>query len=211
MRTPDRPIALIGMSNIGKSYWGKELQKDGYGWFECDEKINGRLNAELQTKGFSGLAETARWMGQPFDTQYPTTSRKYLELEESVTREGLAKMAQSPNPEHFVLDTTGSVIYLPKEILKELRERTRIVYLSTPEFMKEEMYQRYLVEPKPVIWGDVFRREEEETDMEALGRCYPLLLAERTRRYEDLADVTLDYHQLRRLGFTVEDFLRAIF
>lgn len=216
-------VSFIGMSNVGKSHWSRKLRGEGLNyWFRrlrkvgferycCDDLIEARLGPELKVSGYAGgIKDVARWMGQPYDPQYPETSRKYLEFEGEATREALAAVAQAKPDEKIVIDTTGSVIYLAPDILQELSARTRIVYIKASDRVKEKLYSDYLQNPKPVIWGESFNQKDGETEMEALGRCYPDLLAYRAQRYADLAHITLDYHTLRDPKFTVQDLITVI-
>jgi|Napbiome12C3dose_1001474.scaffolds.fasta_scaffold00001_322 hypothetical protein len=214
-------VAFTGMSNGGKSHWSRELQGEGFNYwvrrlqrvgFErycCDDLIEKKLGPELKARGFSGLRDIAEWMGQPFDPQYAETSKKYLDFEGEVVNEVLDRVENS-KARRVVIDTTGSVIYLAEDILQKLSARTRVVYLETPESVKDEMYKSYLENPKPVIWGDSFVKAPGETDMQALGNCYPKLLAHRAERYAKLAHVTLDYQMLRNPGFKVADLMTVL-
>lgn len=203
------PISLIGMSGSGKSHWSSELQERGFERFCCDDMIEGRLGEELKVLGYSGIRDVARWMGQPFDPQYSKTSRRYLDFEGEVVSEVLERVGRS-KARRVVIDTTGSVIYLAEDILQELSARTRVVYLETPDSVKEQMYRLYLADPKPVIWGNSFLREGRETDMQALARCYPLLLTYRTAQYARLAHITLGYDTLHSPDFTVDNFMDRV-
>jgi shikimate kinase len=60
------------------------------------------------------------------------------------------------------------------------------------------------------LWRDVFNKEPDETDEEALARCYPELLSSRERWYKKYADVTIDYYTRNQDSFGVNDFLREI-
>ena len=203
-------ISLIGMSGSGKSHWSSKLQERGFERFCCDDLIEARLGRELKSLRYSGIQDVARWMGQPFDPQYGRTSQRYLDFEGEVVREVLATIEQSASHRDTVIDTTGSVIYLANDILQGLRTRTRVVYLETPDSVKKEMYRLYLADPKPVIWGSSFLREDGETNMQALSRCYPLLLAYRTARYARFAHITFDYDTLRSPDFTVDNFMDKV-
>lgn len=202
-------ISLIGMSNGGKSHWSKLLQKEGFERYCCDDLIEKKLGQELKALGYAGIQDVAKWMGQPFDSQYPERSRKYLDLEGEVVSEVLEKVKRSRD-RRVVIDTTGSIIYLPEDILKKLSTKTRVVYLETPDSVKDEMYRAYLENPKSVIWGESFTKAPGETDMQALGSCYPKLLADRSGRYAKFAHVTLGFHDLRDPNFTVANFMSAI-
>jgi shikimate kinase len=204
-------LALIGMPNSGKSHWSKELKTAGYVSFDCDNRIEQKLEPELRRLGYAGLNDMALWMGQPFEPQYAANSKRYLELEREVMLEVLAEFDKlSQTEQNVYLDTTGSVIYTGTDVLAQLKERLTIVYLETPKAVQEQMYKEYLANPKPVIWQNNFRQLKGQSNMEALARSYGLLLQSRTRHYEHYADVTMDYHQLRAPGFSLEDFLPLV-
>lgn len=203
-------ISLIGMSGSGKSYWSKQIQGKGFKRFCIDDLIEEKLGDELKHLGYNGINDVSKWMGQPFDQQYPQASKRYLDFEQEVTEEILTVIEKTKNHKNIVIDTTGSVIYLDKEILQKLSTLTTVVYLETPASIQQKMYQLYIKEPKPVIWGDSFNKKPHEKNIEALKRCYPELLAFRTKKYEKLADVTLDYFEVREPGFTLDTFLKKI-
>ncbi len=115
-----------------------------------------------------------------------------------------------PNNTDIVIDTTGSVVYLDEKILKKLKLWTTVIYLEIPKQIEKEIFNRYLLHPKPVIWGESFKKKENETNNQALARCYPDLLNFRKRKYEKLADMTIYYHELRKKTFGSHDFLRLI-
>jgi len=203
-------ISFIGMSGSGKSYWSKQLQKRGYKWFCCDDLIEQKLSEELNKLGYSGINDVAKWMGQPFDPQYKTASKKYLQLENEVIEEIFAFIENSSVKEDIIIDTTGSVIYAQKELLQTLTRLAKVIYFETPDSVKEEMYKLYLKDPKPVLWGSVFKKTKDEDAMKTLARCYPKLLSYRSNKYEKLAHIKLDYHTLCNPEFTVDLFLQAI-
>lgn len=203
-------ISLIGMSGSGKTYWSKKLEEKGFKRFCCDDLIEEKLGKELKHLGYSGIAGVSRWMGQPYDKQYEQTSNQYLDFEKEVMNQVLSFVEKADENENIVIDTTGSVIYTGDEILKKLTKLTKVIYLETPASVKEEMYQLYLKDPKPVIWGESFNKQNNESDMDALARCYPELLAFRTKQYEKLSDITLDYHMLRKSDTTLEKFIKLI-
>lgn len=203
-------FSLIGMSGSGKSYWSKKLGEKGFKRFGCDDLIEEQLGDELKVLGYLGTQDVAKWMGQPFDPQYLYTSKKYLEYEQKVVNQILAVLEQSKLEENIIIDTTGSVIYLADDILNKLTALTKVIYLNTPESVQQKMYNLYLKDPKPVIWGESFVKTCKESNMEALGRCYSKLLATRTKKYQQLADITMDYDLLHSADFTEENFLNLI-
>lgn len=207
-------ISLIGMSNSGKTHWStklsQELEKIGFARFCCDDLIEQKLDKELKKQGFSGIADVARWMGQPYEKKYKENSQKYLKLEKEAMEEILKNLKNMAKEQNAVVDTTGSVIYLGDKFMERLRKATTIVYLDTPFSEQKKMYDNYIKNPKPVIWGNSFKKINGQSSFEALSSCYPKLLAFRTKRYKKFADKTLDYHLVRRPNFSVGEFLNNI-
>lgn len=202
-------ITLIGMSGTGKSHWSKKLEKKGFVRYCCDDLIEELLGNDLKKLGYSGIADVSKWMGQPYDKQYSKTSRAYLEREIQVTKRFLREVKKNKKKD-IVIDTTGSVIYTGEDILKLLAELTRVIYLETPQSVQDDMFQLYIKDPKPVIWGGVFTKKRGESDRDALARCYPKLLKTRSQKYKKMAHKKLDYHALRTPKYTVTDFLAAV-
>ncbi|MCL4365911.1 hypothetical protein M1437_01660 [Patescibacteria group bacterium] len=203
-------FSLIGMSSSGKSYWSKKFKSKGFKRFCCDDLIEKKLGCELKTLGYSGIKDVGKWMGQPFDSQYPRTSKQYLAFEKESLSEILADVEKLDPNQDVVIDATGSLIYLQNSILNKLAKITRVIYLQIPDSFREKMYKIYLKHPKPVIWGNSFKKLKGETDMEALARCYPKLLAFRAKRYEKLADITLDYRLISDRDLTIDKFIQAL-
>lgn len=198
------------MSCSGKSYWSKKLEEKGFKRFCCDNFIGKELCGRVDGLNHYGIVDLAKWMGQPFDPQYKSTSQAYLDFERKGMVLALAAIENSKPSENSVIDTTGSVIYLGEEILSRLSATTKVVYLETPNSFMKEMYKLYREDPKPVIWGNAFNKKGGETNFEALSRCYSDLLAFRAKEYRKIADITLDYNTLRNPDFTVDQFMGAI-
>lgn len=199
-------ISLIGMSNSGKTHWSTKLEEQGFKRFCCDDMIEKKLGSELKRLGYSGIEDVAKWMGQPYDEQYPQTSKKYLDFEKEVMHEIIDYLQTAHNEETIVVDTTGSAIYTGDTIMTQLANLTKVVYLDTPDSVKKEMYEAYIANPKPVIWGDSYNQQPNETENQALARCYPELLAYRTDKYKYYAHETVPYEVQRSEGFTIKDF-----
>ena len=200
---------LIGMSNVGKSFWREKLAAQGFTPLWCDNLIETRLASYLQSQGYRGIQDVARWMGQPYEECYKVRATLYLEKEAEVMRETI-DILQHGARNNFVIDTTGSVIYVGENILQALRELSTIVLLDAPESLQQKLYQAYLAEPKPGIWGEVFAPLPGEPRKNTLARCYPLLLRNRNAVYKRYADISLDYDELRAPTFTTEDFLNKV-
>lgn len=179
-------ITLLGMSGAGKTHWAKQLESRGFRRFSADDHIECRLGQELSVAlGYAGISGVAEWMGQPYDGTYAQRSQKYLDLERDAMRELLSGLDRHLGSRRgMVIDTTGSVIYLPSEILRALHDSTAMVYFHTPESAHAEMARQYLLDPKPVIWGNSFNQTPGETPQQAIARCYPRLLRDRTAEYQ---------------------------
>ena len=202
-------LSLIGMSGSGKSHWSSKLVKLGFLRFCCDDLIADKLAAEL-TRSDGTATDLGEWMGFPYEVQYKERESKYLACEIAVI-EGVLDFLSGCNPEEkVVIDTTGSVIYAGEDILGRLRSTTTVVHLATPPDIKERMLEVYVAQPRPVLWRDIFSKEQGETNEEALARCYSQLLLSRERLYGEHAHVTIDYYVRRREGFGVKDLLEEI-
>ena len=204
-------LSFIGMSGTGKSHWSSQLVEQGYQRFCCDDLIEQRLEPDLTTAD-GVTVPMGQWMGFPYEAHYPQREAKYLQLEVEILNEILAYLETNPEScaGNIVIDTTGSVIYTGSDLLERLQQLTTLVYLDTPLAVQERMRSAYCADPAPVVWGDKFNQQPGESHEAALARCYPELLASRTREYKKWADITLDYHQLRQPTFTVADFLDEI-
>lgn len=204
-------ISLIGMAGSGKSYWSQRIAAHGFTRFCCDELIQEKLSSELSR--VEGRQVTmGEWMGFPFQAGYEDREARYLTLEKETMAGIIAYLEghlERPE-ENIVVDTTGSVIYIENENLEKLRLYTTVVYLAITSEVREELLRAYISEPHPMLWKGLFHRVPQETNREALVRCYPMLVNERERKYEQLAEVTIAYHKRRAKDFGVHDFLQAL-
>ena len=186
-------FSLIGMSGAGKSHWSKKMESLGFQIYSCDDLIAERLGQKLEEKGKSTI-NLAKWMGQPFSEGYPEAEAFYLELEGAVISQICDELENSSQKDkQVVVDTTGSLIYLENKLLNRLRNLTLTVQLKLPEEKHEKLFETYLLDPKPVIWGEVYLPREGESPQNTLGRCYRELLSFRNEKYGLLADCVLDY------------------
>lgn len=204
-------VSLIGMAGSGKSYWSKRLAEHGFTRFCCDELIAEKLAPELADTGSRAMI-VGEWMGFPYEAGYEEREARYLALEREVMPEIISCLeGHAENTgENIVVDTTGSVIYTGKENLARLRLYTTVVYLSIAAEAREQLLRDYISNPHPMLWRGVFHKDPHETNREALARCYPTLVRERERLYEQLSDVTIDYYRRRGQGFEVHDLVAAI-
>ena len=209
-RAPSPPrLALVGMSGAGKTFWTKQLAADGWNAISCDDRIEEKLAHRLVQGGHSGLKGVAEWMGWPDSPDYAEREAQYLEAEIHTLQEVLAGLSRvSDHP--FVLDTTGSVIYAGTNLLLQLRRKMTVVYLAASVDEQQLLIERYLTDPKPVLWRGAFQPKRGEPARETVARCYPILMAARRRSYEALAHCTLQVAELRDPGFTAAAFLLRI-
>lgn len=188
-----------------------KLVEHGFRRFCCDDLIAAKLDPEL-TRPDGTTMELGQWMGFPYEPHYRERESKYLAYEIEVLTEILEYLeSRKSNPEEkIVLDTTGSVIYAGERILRRLRRYTTVIYLSIPPEVRGQMLKAYLSNPHPMLWRNVFSKDPDETEQEALARCYPRLVVARERLYEHYANVTIDYYRRREEGFGVSDLLNAV-
>jgi shikimate kinase len=173
-------IAFIGMSNTGKSKVTKVLNKGGLYRFEVDAAIGNKLTLR-------SITSVAEWLGYPDAPNFTEREAQYVALEDEATKEAIENL-RAPS----ILDTTGSVIYVRDATLKALKKDWLIVNFRVNEKDIDELFTVFKKNPKPVIWNGMFDQHPGESREEALERCYPLLLRERLKRYNALADVTIN-------------------
>jgi shikimate kinase len=197
----DKPLrlALIGMSGSGKSHWTKNLAALGCPTICCDDQIEARLAPVLAKGGYTGINGVAAWMGWPNSPSYLERESQYLTEEIAVLDEVLTNLEKDPKRD-LVLYTTGSVIATGNHTLHRLRRQMTVVYLAASNDEVQLLIQRYLQDPKPVLWQGVFRQLPGETPQRTVVRCYPALIAARRQSYEAIAHLTLPTLQMRELS-----------
>jgi shikimate kinase len=204
-------ISLIGMAGSGKSYWSKKLAQHGFRRFCCDDLIAAKLsNSLLRSDGTK--MEMGKWMGFPYERHYTKRESTYLTYETEVLIEILEYLNSHKNThtENIVVDTTGSVIYTGEEVLQRLCRHTTVIYLLTPPEVQDKLLNAYISKPHPMLWRNSFNKKSDETNQEALARCYPQLLSAREQLYARYADVEIDYYRQNETGFSVTDFLHIV-
>jgi shikimate kinase len=202
-------LALVGMSGAGKTFWTKKLAAEGWIAISCDDRIEEKLASRLAAGGHSGINGVAAWMGWPDNPKYAERESQYLEEEIHTLGEvltGLERESEKP----LVLDTTGSVIYTGNNLLLRLRRRMTVVNLAASAEEQQLLIERYLSDPKPVLWRGAFQPRKGESPKETVARCYPTLIAARRQSYETLAHFTLQVVELRDPSFDVTAFLEKI-
>ena len=197
-------LALVGMSGNGKSFWTKKLGAAGWKTVFCDDLIEQRLAPRLAAGGHSGINGVAAWMGWPNSATYAQREAEYLAEEIGVMDEFLnnleketSGLEKDSSGAPIVLDTTGSVIYTQNNILMRLRRQMTVVHLANTDDEQRMLVERYLNDPKPVLWRGTFHVKDQETPRETVARCYPLLIAARSKSYETLAHCAVQVSELR--------------
>ena len=166
-------LALIGMSGAGKSYWSSKLINQGFHSFCCDDLIEKKLEEFLWLPNGKKLS-MAEWMGHPYEPQYIQAEQNYLEFEVEMMESICSFLREDRyQDKNDVVDTTGSLIYTGETLIGCLREITTIVYLKAQLGSIKAMYETFLRDPKPVLWQGRFNKQPQESNQEALLRCYP--------------------------------------
>jgi shikimate kinase len=202
-------LALVGMSGTGKTFWTKKLAAAQFPAVSCDDRIEQRLAPRLAAGGYAGINGVAAWMGWPDSATYLQRESEYLAEEIHTLDEILTELERRPE-QSLVLDTTGSVIYTGNNLLMRLRRRMTIVHLAASAKKQQLLIERYLSDPKPVLWRGAFQPRAGEKPRETVARCYPALVAARRQSYEALAHCTLQVAELRDGALDAEAFLKMI-
>jgi hypothetical protein len=202
-------LALIGMSGAGKTFWSKRLAQSGRPAVSCDDRIEQRLRARLESGGYAGIKGVASWMGWPDSPTYTQREAEYLAEEIHALDEILTGLEKDRSRE-MILDTTGSVIYTGNNLLFRLRRQMTIVYLAATPEEQQLLITRYLNDPKPVLWRGAFQPKKGETPAETVARCYPMLIAARRQSYEALAHCIVSLAELRDATVDAPAFLAKI-
>ena len=91
-----------------------------------------------------------------------------------------------------------------------LRRQMTIVYLAASAQEQQLLIERYLNDPKPVLWRGAFQPKPGETAHQTVARCYPALIEARRRSYEALAHCTLPVAALHHKSLDAAAFLKMI-
>jgi shikimate kinase len=202
-------LALIGMSGAGKTFWAKKLAAAGWPAVSCDDLIEKKLSDELARGGHTGINGVAAWMGWPDNPAYAEREAQYLAQEIAALDEVLTQLEKWPD-QSLVLDTTGSVIYTGNNLLLRLRKRMTVVHLAASAQEQQLLVERYLDDPKPVLWRGAFQPRSGEVPRETVARCYPALIAARRQSYHALAHYTLEVAALYDPALDAAAFLAMI-
>ena len=202
-------LSFIGMSGAGKSHWARKLGGAGFRAISVDDRIEKRLAPELSAGGYRGIGGVAAWMGWPDQPEYREREQKYLASEIESMCEAMDEVEAS-GEDGIVLDTTGSVVYAGEDICRRLQLLTTVVYLAASPAEQDTLIARYLSDPKPVLWGDLFSQQPGETARSAVARCYPQLIAHRKQLYERYAHIIIPMARLREASPDARGFLEIL-
>lgn len=197
------------MSGAGKSHWAQKLAGAGFRVISIDDRIEEKLAPELAAGGYSSIGGVAAWMGWPNQEDYREREKKYLEYEIQSMDEALDEIRDSTET-GIILDTTGSVVYAGETICRRMQSLTTVVYLEASPGEEEQLIERYLSAPKPVLWGDQFSQHPGESARDAVTRCYPQLIAHRKKLYERYAHRTISMEYLRNARPDARGFLALV-
>jgi len=195
----DLRIALIGMSNIGKSYTGIRLATAfDFDLIEVDKLIREEL-------GHEDMEAFAAWQGQPYSEGYEAREAESRALESAATQKALDR-----NHGNTILDTTGSVIYTDKTVQNNLAKHWFIVHISASEDAVERLKLQYFKQPKPLMWNGQYSAKPGQNPDEAVLACYPKLLASRAKDYAGLADATIASDVILDPTVTIQDIFERL-
>ena len=192
-------IALVGMSNIGKSYTGMRLATAfDFDLIEVDTLIREQL-------GQGSMEDFAAWQGQPYSEGYSEREKQSIALESKATKQALNHQGGNA-----VLDTTGSVIYTDDDVRESLTKDWFVVYISASGDAIERLKVQYFKQPKPLIWNNFYQRKINQSQDEAILESYPKLLAARAKAYAALADLTIGSDVILDTKLTIEDIFERL-
>src|SRR5216683_2649758 len=202
-------LALIGMSGAGKTFWTKKLGANRFPAVSCDDRIELKLAPHLAAGGYTSINGVAAWMVWPDSATYTERESEYL-AEEIHTLDEILTELENQAKKSLVLDTTGSVIYTGNNLLMRLRRQMTIVHLAASADEQQLLIERYLNDPKPVLWRGAFQPKAGEKPRDTVARCYPALIAARRQSYAALAHCTLQVAALRGASLDAPAFLKKI-
>lgn len=194
-------IALIGMSNIGKSHLATRLTEQfDFSSIEVDAVIQSHL-------GKSNMNDHASWLGQPYSEDYAARERDAIALETRATSDAVDQCLEGGN---VVLDAPGSVIYVDNSVLKRVKTEFWNLYIEASKSDIERLKQLYFTHPKPLIWNNTYNPSLAENPDDAVIASYDSLLDQRAEIYNRMADFTVPAQKLfsnefdlaRTLGLT---------
>lgn len=204
-------MTIVAMSNMGKTWQAIRLARDAnFKRVSIDDRIEVGLRPYLREAGLgAGIGNVAKWTGQPYEQQFAANQKIYLDLETTEMREINHQLGKPPLDGNVVIDTTGSVVHIDEEVRREIGRHSTVVYLEASPEMQQEMFRKFIEEPKPVMWAGFYNPRQGETNEQTLARSYPELLAHRSALYSEMSHVTIQQDVLRSLA-SAADFLECV-
>ena len=158
------------------------------------------MNLIKEVPGKDETEKLGSYFGRPWGKKFQAKENQYLEIEKN--------LMSKEYPLGSILDLTGSAIYHAFQ-LGSLSEKGLVICLESSEQFRHEMFKNYINDPKPVCWNGIFQKKDNETNEEALSRCYILLLEYRSKLYHEYADVIIPYRIHRNLG-NADEFVEEV-
>lgn len=223
-------ITLIGISGIGKSYWSQRFAEElGYTHLSADARIAAELRAELDLVNEQGLNEQglneqglneqglneqrlATWLGFPTSPQYEENEQRYLKLDRrAIENFAAVAISQRDNSQiSYIIDTSGSSIYVGEPALNRLAELGPVVYLEIEAGQEALLVERFLASPKPIVWNKTFLGTPDSIpSLDILRQSYQRLLASRKELYEQYSTIRIAYQTIHSFS-SAADFERYI-
>ena len=192
-------IALVGMSNIGKSYTASRLAAVlNFDLIEVDKLIREML-------GHDDMEAFAAWQGQPYSDGYDARESESKTLESKATQKALDNTAGNA-----VLDTTGSVIYTDTLVQQNLARDWYIIHISASDEAVDRLKKQYFKHPKPLMWNGHYSCKLGKDPDAAILECYPKLLASRAKDYAAIADSTIGSNVILDPKNTIQDIFEEL-
>lgn len=202
-------LTLIGMSGIGKSYWSKKLEQQGFIRFGCDDLITEHLAHQF---GFANTMDfdMHAWVGYPDQITHAEHAQKYLQTEKLVLQDIIKFLENANEDQNIVIDSTGSIIYMEPAIINQIQKLTDFVYLDITSEDLDKMLAYYLNNPVAIIWNGYFQPKPNENRQKTFERCYPQLIKSREQKYKEIAKIIVPPEIHHGVDTKVDDVLAII-
>jgi len=212
VNAPKKPLrlALIAMSGAGKTFWTRRIAETGVTAISCDDRIEEKLSRRLAAGGYAGINGVAAWMGvarfgdlRGTGSGVPSRRNFHAGRNSDGTASESATIIDSGHD--WQRDLCRESFAAPAAQADDSGVSGGIGWPSS-----NCLIERYLNNPKPVLWRGAFQARSSETARETVARCYPHLIAARRQSYTALAHATLQVAALRELPHTAAAFLELL-
>ena len=185
-------LCLIGMSGVGKSYWSTQLEKLNYTRISCDDLIVTEI-LDHDPKETDPIAKLGPWLGYPWNDFFKEREAIYLQSE-------IKHMQNILDLEHetkTVIDSAGSLIYCPDNLLNKLQDKYTMIYLKLTPEKKNQLTHDYLVHPRPIVWsGRYVTSQDPEPLSQQFADQYLSLIKYREEQYQKYSDLEISSDKL---------------